>query len=69
MSGLTVISYESIKRTVDVLKERGLRDKVKIMIGGGAVDPDWAQRLQVESAGLDASEAVKVCKTWAKEAS
>ncbi|MBS7660305.1 hypothetical protein KEJ28_06500 [Candidatus Bathyarchaeota archaeon] len=38
MSGLLTISYESMKKTVDALKEAGLRDRVKIIVGGGRVD-------------------------------
>jgi 5-methyltetrahydrofolate--homocysteine methyltransferase len=38
MSGLLTLAYDSMKETVQAIKDAGLRDKVKIMIGGGQID-------------------------------
>lgn len=38
MSGLLTISYDSMKKTIEALKEAGLRERVKVIIGGGRVD-------------------------------
>ena len=38
LSGFLTLSYDSMKDTVAALKAAGLRDDVKIMVGGGTVD-------------------------------
>ena len=38
LSGLLTLSYKSMKSVVDGLKEIGVRDRVKVIIGGGQVD-------------------------------
>ncbi len=38
MSGLLTLAFDSMKETVNLIEEAGLRDKVRIMIGGGPVD-------------------------------
>ncbi|MCX8162572.1 MAG: cobalamin-dependent protein [Candidatus Bathyarchaeota archaeon] len=43
MSGLLTIAIESMRRVVEALKQAGLRDRVKIIIGGGRVD-EYAKR-------------------------
>lgn len=40
MSGLLTIAYDSMKRTIEDLKEAGLRGKVRVIIGGGRVNED-----------------------------
>jgi len=37
LSGFLTLAYDSMKQTVDAIKKAGLRDKVKIMIGGGQI--------------------------------
>jgi len=38
LSGFLTLAFQSMKDTVDAIKEAGLRDQVKIMIGGGQID-------------------------------
>ena len=38
LSGLLTLAFQSMKETVDAIKEAGLRDEVKVMIGGAPVD-------------------------------
>jgi len=38
LSGLLTLAFDSMKDTVSLIEKAGLRDKVRIMIGGGPVD-------------------------------
>jgi methylmalonyl-CoA mutase cobalamin-binding domain/chain len=61
-SSLLTVALESTKRTIDAIIEAGLRDKVKIIIGGGRVD-DYARDYVKPDASTDnAAMGVKLCK-------
>jgi methanogenic corrinoid protein MtbC1 len=45
------------------LGREGLRDKVKVMVGGAPVTKEWAEEIGADGYGEDAIEAVKVAKT------
>ena len=64
LSALLTVAFDSIKATVDALKEAGLRDKVKIMIGGGPVDETVRKYTGADSWGADAQAAVTLAKGW-----
>jgi 5-methyltetrahydrofolate--homocysteine methyltransferase len=64
LSGLLTIAYESMKKTVDAIKEAGLRDSVKIMIGGGAMNDEIRQHSGADAFGPDAASAVTLAKKW-----
>jgi methanogenic corrinoid protein MtbC1 len=53
-----------MKRTIDALKEAGLRDTLKIAIGGNAVNPDACAYAGADAWSKNAAEAVKVCGGW-----
>jgi 5-methyltetrahydrofolate--homocysteine methyltransferase len=64
MSGFLTLAFDQMRITVDALKEAGLRDKVKIMIGGAPMDDDAAKYIGADAFGADASAAVKLAKKW-----
>lgn len=64
LSGVLTLSIDSMKRTVDALKEAGLRDSVKIAIGGNAVNPDACAYVGADAWSKNAAEAVKICGSW-----
>jgi methanogenic corrinoid protein MtbC1 len=64
MSALLTTAFDSMKNTVEVIKAAGLRDDVKIMIGGGAVDDKVRQYAGADAYGPDAVAAVKLAKEW-----
>ena len=64
MSALLTTAFDSMKNTVVVIKAAGLRDQVKIMIGGGAVDDKVKQYAAADAYGPDAVAAVKLAKQW-----
>ncbi|MEM1875590.1 MAG: cobalamin-dependent protein [Ignisphaera sp.] len=64
MSGLLTLAIESMKKTVDAIKEAGLREKVKIIIGGGRVDQYACQYIEADAWTNDAAHGVKTMLKW-----
>ncbi len=62
MSGLLTIAIESMRRVIEALKQAGLRDRVKVIIGGGRVD-EYARRYTGADEWADnAMLGVRKCK-------
>jgi methylmalonyl-CoA mutase cobalamin-binding domain/chain len=64
LSVLLTTMVASISDAVDALTEAGLRDRVKIVIGGACTTPELAERTGVDAMGRDAVEAVHLCESW-----
>jgi methanogenic corrinoid protein MtbC1 len=64
LSGFLTLGFEQMKRTVEAIKEAGLRDSVKIMIGGAIMDDGAAEFIGADAYGPDATVAVKLAKSW-----
>ncbi len=64
MSGFLTMAYEQMKRTVDAIQAAGLRDGVKIMIGGAIMDDAAAKFVGADAYGADAAAAVRLAQSW-----
>jgi methanogenic corrinoid protein MtbC1 len=64
LSGFLTLAYDPMKNTVQALKDAGLRDDIKIMIGGGQMDDQVAQYARADAYGKDAMAAVTLAKGW-----
>ena len=64
MSGLLTLAYDSMKNTVTAIKEAGLRDEVKIMIGGAPTSDKVREYAGADAHGADAIQAVALVKQW-----
>lgn len=64
LSGFLTLGFEQMKNTVEAIKEAGLRDSVKIMIGGAIMDDSAAEFIGADAYGPDAAVAVKLAKSW-----
>jgi len=64
MSALLTTVFESFKNTVAAIINAGLRDDVKIMIGGGTVTDEVRQYSGADAYGKDAVAAVNLSKKW-----
>ena len=64
MSALLTTVFDSFKNTVEAITEAGLRDRVKIMIGGGTVTDDVRKYSGADAYGEDAVAAVNLSKKW-----
>jgi 5-methyltetrahydrofolate--homocysteine methyltransferase len=64
MSGFLTFAFDQMKRTVDAIKTAGLRDNVRIMIGGAIMDENAARYVGADAYGADAAAAVRLAKSW-----
>ena len=64
LSGFLTLAFDSMKDTVDAIKDAGLRDQVKIMIGGGQIDEKVKSFTGADAYGRDAVAAVKLAQGW-----
>jgi trimethylamine corrinoid protein len=48
------------QKVIEALKAADLRDRVKVMVGGGAISADWAEQIGADGYAVDAAEAVLV---------
>ena len=65
MSGVLTLALDSMKDTVDAIKAAGLRDNVKIIIGGNPVTKEACEQIGADAFTTNAAEGVKICKAWA----
>ncbi len=64
LSGFLTLAFDSMKETVDAIKAAGLRDKVKVMIGGGQIDEAVQRHAGADAHGVNAMAAVSLAKEW-----
>ena len=64
MCALLTTAFESMKNTVEVIGDAGLRDQIKIMVGGGSVDEKVKEYTGADAYGADAVAAVKLSREW-----
>ena len=63
MSALLTTTMPSMSATIKALEEAGVRDQVKVLIGGAPVTDAYAQQVGADGFGPDASSAVRVAKS------
>jgi 5-methyltetrahydrofolate--homocysteine methyltransferase len=59
LSALLTTTMSEMKKVVEALEEKGLRNNVKVIIGGAPVDAAFAQKIGADGYGDDATEAVR----------
>lgn len=64
MSGIMTMSLDPMAKTVKLLQEAGLRDKVKVIIGGLPVDERWRQLVGADAASDDAYKGLKIIQAF-----
>lgn len=67
LSALLTSTMTKMKEVVDSLKNAGVRDKVKILIGGPPINSEFAKRIGADAYGKDAWDAVEKAKELLKE--
>ena len=64
LSGVLTMAVESMKKTVDLVKEAGLREHIKITIGGACASYEAMQVSGADAWSTNAAETVNVCLGW-----
>lgn len=62
MSALLTTTMPKMKETINYLKEKGLRDRVKILVGGAPVTEQYANEIGADGYGFNAADAVEKAK-------
>lgn len=65
LSGFLTLAFDAMKETLEAIEAAGLRDKVKIMIGGGQINEDIKEYTGADAYGNDAMAGVSLAKKWA----
>ena len=65
MSALLTTTMRSMERTIKALEEAGVRDTVKIMIGGAPVTQDFSDQIGADGYGANAASASEIAKRLA----
>ncbi|MEM2137234.1 MAG: corrinoid protein [Candidatus Methanomethylicia archaeon] len=64
MSALMTTTMVKMMDVIKALEREGLRDRVKVMIGGAPTSKEWAREIGADGHGSDAIEAVEVAKKF-----
>jgi 5-methyltetrahydrofolate--homocysteine methyltransferase len=67
LSALLTTTMPKMKETIDALEEAGLRQQVKIMVGGAPVTEAYADEIGADAYGYDAGGAVRIARTFQAE--
>jgi trimethylamine corrinoid protein len=59
LSALMTTTMIKQREVIEALEEAGLRDGVKVIVGGSPVTDDWVDEIGADACGLDAGSAVK----------
>ncbi|NLC38120.1 MAG: cobalamin-binding protein [Clostridia bacterium] len=63
MSALLTTTMLHMKDTIELLKEEGLKDQVKVIVGGAPVSNDFAREIGADGYAPDAASATELCKS------
>jgi len=64
LSALLTTTMPNMKATIDALKEAGVREHIKVMIGGAPITEDYARQIGADGTAPDASRAVALAKSF-----
>ena len=67
LSALLTTTMPTMVLIIEALKTAGLRDKVKVMIGGAPVTQDYANKIGADAFAPDASSAVRVARGFGSQ--
>ncbi len=66
LSGVLTLALDSMKATIDGLAEAGLRDSVKVIIGGAPVSEEACKNVGADEWAYSPQKTVDTCREWAK---
>ncbi|EHL09099.1 B12 binding domain protein [Desulfitobacterium hafniense DP7] len=66
MSGVLTLALDSMKNTIQELEEEGLKDSLKIIIGGNPVTEEACRNVGADAFTTNAAEGLKICQEWLK---
>jgi len=67
LSSLLTTTMEQMRIMIEELRKSGLRDKVKVIIGGNAITEEYGKEIGADAAVRDSIHGVRICTEWIKE--
>lgn len=67
LSALLTVTMPSMKKTIEALKEAGVREQVKVLVGGAPVTPQFAEEIGADGYGETANAAVALARRFSGE--
>lgn len=67
LSALLTTALAEMKDTLDALRTAGLKDNLKVLLGGNAVKKEFGTEIGADATALDAVEGLEICKGWTKK--
>ena len=64
LSALLTVTMPAMRKTIDALKEAGIRDQIKVMVGGAPVTPQFAEEIGADGYGENATAAVALARKF-----
>ncbi len=65
LSGVLTLAIESMKKTVELLKQEDLRNEVKIIVGGSCISDDSCKIIGADAWAYNPQDGVAICRKWA----
>lgn len=65
LSSCLTLAIESMEKTVEAFKENGMRDQVKILIGGNPVNEAVREHVGADAWAHSPQQGINICKNWA----
>ncbi len=65
LTGVLTLALDSMKATVEAFEAAGIRDDVKILIGGNPVSAESCAAMKADAWAHSPADSVKICKDWA----
>jgi corrinoid protein of di/trimethylamine methyltransferase len=64
MSALLTVTMTEMANVIQQLRSAGVRDKVKVIVGGAPLTEDYAKTIGADAFGRDAVQGTEICKSW-----
>jgi 5-methyltetrahydrofolate--homocysteine methyltransferase len=69
MSALITTTMEKMKSVIDELKNAGIRDRVKVIVGGAPLSESFAKKIGADAFAADALDGIRLCRAWGEKKS
>ena len=67
LSTLMTTTMVGMQEIITMLRDKGVRDKVKVLVGGAPITPDYTARIGADAYGEDAAKAVRIAEKLVKD--
>ena len=67
LSALLTTTMPEMENVIKQLQTKGLRENVKVMVGGAPLSAEFAQKIGADAYGQDAAEAVTIARSFSKK--